>query len=83
MASSLHKLFQAIASARDQRELQLAVIDTVAEHFGVQASGIYLLNDQSRLAEVDVQGIPDVCVERNPILHYVAERHAPAHEGLV
>lgn len=83
MASSLHNLFQAIASARDQRELQLAVIDTVAEHFGVQASGIYLLNDPSQSAEVEVQGIPDVCVERNPILHYVAERHAPAHEGLV
>ena len=83
MASSLHSLFQAIASVRDQRELQLAVTDTVGEYFGVQRSGIYLLNDLSQSAEVDVQGIPDVCVEHNPILRYVAERHAPAHEGLV
>ncbi len=39
----------------------------------MQRSGIYLLNDPSPSAEVDVQGIPDVCVEHNPILGYVAE----------
>jgi DNA-binding CsgD family transcriptional regulator len=83
MARSLHTLFDAIASARDERELQGAVMDTVAEYFGVQRSGIYLLDDQSRFASVDVQGIPDICVEHNPVLGYVAERHAPAHEELV
>ncbi len=83
MAHSLHELFHAIASARDERELQLAVMDTVEKYFGVQRSGIYLLNDSSRSAEVEVPGIPDVCVGHNPVLRYVAERHVPAHEGLV
>jgi DNA-binding CsgD family transcriptional regulator len=83
MAHSLHTLFHAIASARNEGELQLAIVDTVGEYFGVERSGIYLLNDQSRLTEVDNGSIPDVCLERNPILHYVEERHVPAHEQLV
>ncbi|HEY9611077.1 LuxR C-terminal-related transcriptional regulator [Allocoleopsis sp.] len=83
MARSLHTLFDAIASARDERELRLAVMDTVEKYFGVQRSGIYLLNDPSPLAEVDVRSIPEACVERNPVLGYVVERHVPAHEGLV
>lgn len=82
MAQSLHDLFHAIASARDQHELQSTVMDQVEAHFGVQRSGIYLLNDPSTTA-IDVRGVPDVCVERNPILHYVVERHIPAHEQLV
>ncbi len=83
MANSLQSLFQAIAQVRDEGELQRAVMDTVGKYFGVQRWGLYLLDDQSCPAEVGVQGIPDVCVERNPVLHYVVERHSPAHEGLV
>lgn len=82
MAHSLHDLFHAIASVSDERELRLALTDTVGEYFGVQGSGIYLLNHPSPTT-IDVQSIPDVCVERNPVLHYVLERHVPAHEGLV
>jgi DNA-binding CsgD family transcriptional regulator len=81
MTSSLHGLFQAIASVRNERELQAAIVDQVGAHFGVQRSGIYLLDNPS--TSEAVQGIPDACVECNPILHYVVERHVPAHEGLV
>ncbi|MCA1993170.1 MAG: LuxR family transcriptional regulator, partial [Coleofasciculus sp. S288] len=85
MANSLQAIFHAIASARDERELRLAVMERVGAHFGVQHWGIYLLNDQFRRAEVDVQGIldVDVCVEHNPVSRYVMERHAPAHEQLI
>ena len=82
MAQSLHELFHAIASVRDERELRLAVMDQVGAHFSVQHSGIYLLNSPST-TNIQVRGIPDVCVEQNPVLHYVVERHVPAHEGLV
>lgn len=82
MPNSLHAIFHAIASAQNEQELQLALKQTVGEHFGVQRWGIYLLDDQST-SEVDVQAIPDVCIESNPIGRYVAERHAPAHEELV
>lgn len=53
MANSLQPLFHAlakrlrrrIAQVRDERELRLAYIDGVAEHFGVQRWGIYLLDE--------------------------------------
>lgn len=83
MAHSLHELFHAIASARSEQELRLTVMHTVEKYFGVQRSGIYLLDEPSCFAEIDVQGIPDVCVGHNPVLHYVTERHVPAHEQLV
>jgi len=93
MAKSWQYLFQAIASAHDERELRLHFMDNVGEYFSVQRWGIYLLDDQSRLASVDVRGVTDVeiFVERyetvgrevDPVLQYVVEHHAPAHEELV
>ncbi|GAB1541420.1 LuxR C-terminal-related transcriptional regulator [Scytonema sp. NUACC21] len=82
MANSLHTLFHAIANARDEQELRLAVMDTVGEYFGVQHWGLYLLDDQNT-TEVDVQVMPDVCIASNPVGQYVVERHAPVHEQLV
>ncbi|MCM0588902.1 MAG: helix-turn-helix transcriptional regulator [Gloeotrichia echinulata DVL01] len=82
MTNSLHAVFHAIANVRDEQELKLALKDTIGEHFDVQHWGIYLLNDQST-TKIDVQSIPDVCVQSNPIGRYVVERHAPAHEQLI
>lgn len=91
MGKSVQYLFGAIASARDERELRLAVMDNVGEYFGVQRWGISLFNDQSCLASVDVYGLPDAFVERyievgrevDPLRQYVLKRHAPVHEELV
>lgn len=93
MTNSLHSLFEAIADAPDEQELRLRIMDAVGEHFRAQYWGLCLLNEQSRFAEVDIQGGPDVdaFVERyekigrtvDPVLRYVVEHHAPAHEELV
>ncbi|MBD2386640.1 helix-turn-helix transcriptional regulator [Cylindrospermum sp. FACHB-282] len=82
MANSLHAVFHAIANVRNEQELKLALKDTISEHFGVQHWGIYLLDDDST-AKIEVQGIPAVCLESNPVGRYVVERHAPAHEQLL
>lgn len=82
MVNSLHAVFHAIANVRDEQELKLALQDRISEHFDVQHWGIYLLNDQST-TKIDVQSIPDVCIQSNPIGRYVVERHAPAHEQLI
>lgn len=82
MARSLHALFNAIALAQNEQELRLAVMNTVGEHFGVERWGLYLLDDLSTV-DVDVQNIPEVCLQGNPVGRYVAERHAPAHEQLI
>lgn len=82
MANSLHAVFHAIANVRNEQELKLALKDIISEHFGVQHWGIYLLDDDST-AKIEVQGIPAVCLESNPVGRYVVERHAPAHEQLL
>lgn len=91
MASSIHSLFQAIANASTEQELRSRFIDEVSQHFGVQRWGIYLLDDNNRLAIFDVVGVSDAFVERyeqigrtvDPVLQYVLENHAPAHEEQV
>ena len=82
MEKSLQTVFHEIASVSNEQELRLALIDTVAEYFGVQHWGIHLL-DEPLLTDIDVQDVPDVCMESNPVGRYVVERHAPAHEQLV
>lgn len=91
MAKSLHTLIKALATANDERSLRLRFMDRVGEYFDVQRWGIHLLDAQSRLVEFEIQGLPDVFVERyeevgravDPVLRYVIERHAPAHEQLI
>ena len=89
--SSLHPFFQAIAKASSEPELRLRFIDGVSQYFEVQRWGVYLLDEEQRLASVDVVGVSDTFVERyeqlgkavDPVLQYVLENHAPAHEELV
>lgn len=93
MTHSLHALVQSVATAHTERELRFRFIDGAGELFGVQRWGIYLLDEQSQLAEVDICGVPNVeaFVERyeqvgrsvDPVMRYVIERHAPAHEAMV
>lgn len=91
MPGSIHTLFHAIATAQTEQELRFRFMDTVEAHFGVQRWGIYLLNQQNQLAAFDVKGVSEAFVERyekigrsvDPVLKYVLEYHAPAHEELV
>ncbi|MBE9053309.1 LuxR family transcriptional regulator [Nostocales cyanobacterium LEGE 11386] len=93
MANSLHSLFQTLASAPNQHQLRLCFMDGIGEHFHIQRWGIYLFDEQSRYASVDIHGLPnaDTFVELyekvgravDPVLRYVKEHHAPAHEEMV
>ena len=91
MARSLQPLFRAIATAPSEQALRLRFMDNVSKYFGAQRWGIYLLNKEMRLASSDVVGVSEAFVERyeqigravDPVLKYVLENHAPAHEALV
>ncbi|NJM63493.1 MAG: LuxR family transcriptional regulator [Oscillatoriales cyanobacterium RU_3_3] len=93
MVNSLYSLFDAIARARDDREIRLRLMDAVGEHFGVQRWGIYLFGKQGEIPQMDIRGVPNVnafvdCYETvgrevDPVLRYVLEFHAPAHEAMV
>ena len=66
-------------------------MDSLGEHFGVQRWGISLIDPDNRLLSFDAQGVSDSFAERyqkigisvDPVLKYVQEYHAPAHEELV
>jgi DNA-binding CsgD family transcriptional regulator len=91
MTDSLHALFRSIATATSERELRSKFMDRVSESFGVQRWGIYLLDDDDELLSIDVCGVSDDFVDRyqqfgksvDPVLQYVLQYHAPAHEELV
>ncbi len=91
MVQSLHPLFEAIATAPTEQSLRSRFMDGVSKYFGVQRWGIYLLDRQNGLASVDAEGVSDAFVERyqaigksvDPVLRYVVQHHAPAHEELV
>lgn len=91
MNHSLHPLFQTLAAAPTELALRSRFMDQISECFGVHRWGIYLLDQKNHLASFDVEGVTNAFVERyeqigklvDPVLKYVLEYHAPAHEELV
>jgi len=93
MRKSPHNFFPAIAAAPNEPELRLLFMTEAGEYFDAECWGLCLLNQESQAAEVDIQGGPnvDAFVQRygkigrstDPVLRYVFEHHAPAHEGVV
>lgn len=91
MVKSIHCLFKKLAAANTELELRNCIMDNVSEYFGVQRYGLYLLDENFNLASSDVVGVSSKFVERydaigkaiDPVLKYVLDYHAPAHEELV
>ncbi|MGB3766206.1 MAG: LuxR C-terminal-related transcriptional regulator [Phormidesmis sp.] len=91
MPPDLHPFFSAIATAPTEEVLRYRFMDIASDYFGVQRWGIYLLNEQNKLKSVDAKGVSDTFIERyqqygasvDPVLRYVRQYHAPAHEAIV
>jgi DNA-binding CsgD family transcriptional regulator len=88
---TLHSLFQKMATTSTEADLRFSVMDDISQYFGVQRWGIYLVDEDNSLISCDVRGVSDRFVETyqqigksiDPVLKYVQEYHAPAHEELV
>lgn len=88
---NLHSLFQSMAVAKTEAELKHKLMDCLGKHFAVQRWGIYLADEENNLISCDVRGVSNKFVDRyqksgrsvDPVLKYVLEYHAPAHEELV
>lgn len=84
----LQVLFQAIDRAANEDELRSQVAPKMGEYFAATRSGIFFF-DQAVLANSNLSASLKKAIEvalsteRNPVARYVAERHAPVHEGLV
>jgi DNA-binding CsgD family transcriptional regulator len=91
MSSSLKPLFHHLATAATEEQLRYKFMDWIGEYFEVQRWGIYLNDEQNNLLSCDIHGVSDAFVERyqkfgksvDPVMQYVIEYHAPAHEELV
>ncbi len=84
MIGSLQPLFAAIDSVKDERDLRSDVIPKIGEYFVAKRSGIFFFDQFSQL-DPNLQKLFKVAlsIEHNPVARYLAERHAPVHEGLV
>jgi DNA-binding CsgD family transcriptional regulator len=88
MESQLQSLFQAINRAADEDELSEQVAPEIREYFAATRSGIFffdrILAAERNLNPTLKKALDTVLsTERNPIARYLAEQHAPVHEGLV
>lgn len=83
MTNSLQALFQAIARANNERELQIDVIELVGNYFAAKRYRLFLndrlslKNKRSKLFKLALS------IDYNPVLRYVVEHHAPIHETLL
>ena len=86
-----HSLFESMAATKTEANLRFQLMDNVAEIFGVQRWGIYLFDAENNLISGDAHGVSDKFITRyqeigkaiDPVLQYVFDYHAPAHEELV
>ena len=91
MVEFIHSLYQNLAAATTELQLRNCLMDNISQYFGVQRWGLYLLDENSNLASFDVVGVSNKFVARydavgkaiDPVLKYVLDYHAPAHEEMV
>lgn len=91
MNTSTHAFFSAIATAPSEEVLRHRFMDIASDYFGVQRWGMYLFDQANQLKSVDAKGVSDAFIERyqqhgaavDPVLRYVRQYHAPAHEATV
>jgi DNA-binding CsgD family transcriptional regulator len=84
MTSSLQLLFEAIHQVKDKADLRARIVPKIGEHFAAKRWGIFFF-DQLSLVDRNFQKPLQTAlsIEHNPVLRYLVERHAPAHESLV
>lgn len=84
MMGSLQPLFAAIDSVKDERDLRSEIVPKVGEYFAAKRSGIFFFDQFSQL-DPNLRKLFKVAlsIERNPVVRYLTERHAPVHEEVV
>lgn len=84
MTNSLELLLQAINKTANQTEWRSQIAPMIGEYFAAKRAGIFVF-EELFLEKRDRPAIwkKALSVEYNPVARYLAERHAPVHEGLV
>lgn len=84
MTNLLHTLFQAIAQAKDEQDLRSHVVVELRDYFAAKRSGLFFF-DQLPYTDRRLQQLfqSALSTQKNPVVRYLVERHAPVHEALV
>ena len=83
MADSLKSLFEAIAEARSEKQLQENVIDRIGVYFAAKRYILFLLERLPYIAKKSKLLQLALSVDHNPVIRYLIEHHAPVHEEVV
>lgn len=91
MSHSFHTLIHKIAIAKDELQLRLNYMDMAGDLFDSPHWGIYLYDSPGKSPTIDLQGLPDSFIDYyqsigaaiDPIMDYVSQNHAPAHEEII
>lgn len=83
MMTSLQLLLAEINHVKEEDDLRSHLAPKIGEYFAAKRSGIFFL--EHLVNEPQFQQVLAVALstKHNPVVRYLAERHAPAHEGLV
>jgi DNA-binding CsgD family transcriptional regulator len=81
---SLQQLFAEINQVQSEPDLRLQVIPKLGDYFSAKRQGIFFFDDlplvKGKLQKALQAGLS---IERNPVIRYLVEHHAPVHEALV
>ncbi len=84
MVKVLQSLFLKIAQTQNEQELKLELSTKIREYFSATRGGIFFF-EQMFSTDSNLQKVFQIALspERNPVVRYLVEHHAPIHEALV
>lgn len=82
--TTIQALFTAIHQSQTKQALRQQVIPKLGQYFASTRQGLFFF-DQLPLIEPRLKPVIDraLSIEHNPVVRYIVEHHAPAHESLV
>ncbi|VEP12447.1 Response regulator containing a CheY-like receiver domain and an HTH DNA-binding domain [Hyella patelloides LEGE 07179] len=83
MKDSLKSLFEAIAKTESEKQLHLDVIGQIGSYFAAKRYQLFLLDRLPYIIKKSQTFQLASLLDRNPVIRYLMEHHAPIHEGVL
>ena len=78
--ANLQSLFEVLRNSRDLAQIRAHWIPLAAGHFDATRAALLL---QSEMESLPMPPAMRAQMEKNPVVRYLFERHAPVHEGVI
>lgn len=83
MKDSLKSLLEAIAETESEKQLHQDVIGQIGSYFAAKRYQLFLLDRLPYIIKKSQAFQLALSLERNPVIRYLMEHHAPIHEGVL